>query len=466
MKEDSEFFFNPEEAMEIVQKYEDMLRHNRSFFFDVVDFENIIDYYISSDDSQRASEAVNIAYNMHPYSSEIQMKKAELLVIDKKYAEALDILKVLVKIDPENSELHYLKGQAHLALGENKSAHESFWYATNSFSEDKVDLLYRIAALYQDIDEDNYALRYLLYAHSINRRALGVLFELGFCYERLGNLQKSEEFYNLYLDINPFSTSVWYNLGILHTRKGEFAKALEAYDFALAVDPANASALHNQANTYATIEKYSEAAEAFAELLKYEPENPRIYASIGECFEKLGQFDKAFEMYHKSLGFDPQYADAYFGMGVAYLKQEQLGLALENIKKAITFEPDNYDYWLGLAKVLFEMGSDKEAMDAYREATTLNPDEPDAYIGIAELLLFEEKFVSVEELYHEVNEKFSDNAALKVLYAAALYLQGKSKLAITILKKAKKLNVFAVDEFFAVVSVIDDPKFLQQLKSI
>ncbi len=466
MKEDNEFFYNPDEAMEIVQKYEDMLRHNRSFFFDVVDFENIIDYYINSDNSQRASEAVNIAYNMHPYSSEIQLKKAELLIIDKNYGEALRILKMLVKIEPQNSELHFLMGQAYLAINELNSAHEAFWYATNSLSDDKVDLLYRIASLYQDIDEPNYALRYLLYAHSIDKNALGVLFELGYCYERLADLSKSEQYYNYYLDINPFSSSVWYNVGIIYTRRGEFPKALEAYDYSLAVDPANTSALHNRANTYATIEKYAEAAESFGELLNYEPENPRIYASIGECFEKLGEFDKAFSMYNKCLELDAKFADAYFGMGVIHLKKEQLPQALENMKKAIAYEADNYDYWLGIAKVYFEKGSDEEALNAYTEATNLNPDEPDAYIGLVELKLFEEKFSSVEEIYHEVSEKFTDNAPLKILYAAALYLQGKTKLAITILKQAKKLDLFAIDEFLSVVSVIDDPKFLQQLKTI
>ena len=466
MKEENEFFYDSDETMEIVQRYEDMLKHNRSLFFDVVDFENIIEYYLNSENSQSASQAVDIAFSMHPYSSEIQIKKAELLIMDDKFNEALDILNVLVKIEPDNGELHFLKGETLLALGELNSAHESFWYATNAFSDDKVDLLYRIASLYQDIDEINFALRYLLYGYSIKKDSLNILFELGYSYEKLNELSKSEDFYNKYLDINPFSSSVWYNLGIVHTRNGEFTKALEAYGFALAIDPDNTSAIHNMANTYATIEKYAEAEKAFTELIQFEPENPRIYASIGECCEKLENYDKAFEVYNKCLEIDEMYPDAFFGMGIVNLKKDNLALALEQIKKAIEIETDNYDYWLGLAKVYFEMGSDIEAMDAYKEATNLNPDEVDAYIGIIELLLYEEKFSAVEELYHEISEKFVTNAALKILFASALYLQGKSKLALTLLKQAKKLNIFTIEEFLAVVSIIDDPKFILQLKAL
>lgn len=464
MREENEFLFGEEETMEIVQKYETMLKHNRSFFFDVVDFESIIDYYLNSDNSQRASEAVDIAYNMHPYSSEIQFKKAELYVIDKQYTEALNILKVLVKIEPDNGEIFFLKGQAHLEMGDLKPAHEAFWHSTRCFSEDKIDLLYRIASLYQDIDELNFALRYLLLAYSIDSQSLNILFELGYCYERLGDLNKSEKYYNHYLDVNPFSSSVWYNLGIVYTRNGDFAKALEAYDFALAVEPTNSSAIHNKANTLATIEKYEEAAVSFTDLLEFEPENARIYASIGECHEKLSNFDKAFEAYNKSLELQPSLSEAYYGIGVVNLKLQRFNLALENVQKAIALDSENYDFWLGLAKVKFEMGNEDEAIAAYREATTLNPDEPEAYVGLAEIKLFKESFSEVEEIYHEVGDKFSDISALKIIYAAALYLQDKPKNALNIIKQAKSISPFAVEDFLSVVSIVDDQGFLNKLK--
>ena len=450
MKEENEYFFGEEETLDIVQKYEDMLKHNRSIFFDVLDFENIIDYYLNNENAQRASQAVDIASSMHPYSSEIQIKKAELLIIDKQYTDALSILKFLVKIEPDNGEVFFLKGQAHLELGDFKLAHQAFWHSTQCFTEDKVDLLYRIGSLYQEVDEFNYSLRYFLYALGINPESLNVLFELGYCYERLGELEKSDKYYNKYLDINPFSTSVWYNLGIVHTRKGEFPKALESYDYALAIEPSNSSAIHNKANTLATIEKYKEAAESFTDLLEFEPENPRIFASIGECYEKLGKYDISLEYYNKSLKILPTLSEAHFGIGVVNLKNQRYNLALESIRKAIALEPENYDYWLGLAKAKFDMGDEEEAIQAYREATTLNPDEPDAYIGLSEIMLFRESFSEVEEIFHEVGEKFSDIPALKVIYAAALYLQDKPKIALNLIKQAKTLTPFAVEDFLSV----------------
>jgi tetratricopeptide (TPR) repeat protein len=464
MREERDYIFDEDDTFEIVQKYEDMLRQRKSFFFDVVDFEYIIDFYLNSDNAKQAAEAVRIASQIHPNSSEIQIRKAELLVINGNFKKALQLLQLLIKIESDSAEVHFLMGQSHLGLNEFEQAEKSFRQAISSFTEDRVDLLYRIASLYQEITEYNIAIRYLLYAFTIENNSLNINFELGYCFECIGEFDKSAEHYNLYLDINPFSTSVWYNLGIVYTRTGNFEKALEAYDYAIAIDPANSSAIHNKANTLATIGKYSEAIEELTELIKYEPENPRLYVSIGECYEKLCLYDKAINTYNRSLEIFPSYAEAYFGIGLVKLKTQQPNLALENINKAIAIEPENYDFWLGLARAKYEINRIDEAIDAYRQATLLNPDEPDAFIGMAETLLCKEAFADVEELYDEIAERFSETYPLKVICAAAMYLQNKPHIAIELLRGAKKIASSAIDEFFSIVSIINDDSFVSKVK--
>ncbi len=466
MREESDFFYNEDETMEVVLRFETMLKHKQSFFFDVVDFESIIDFYLSSDNSKLATEAVEIASSMHPYSTEIQLRKAEMFVINKKYSEALSILSMLERIEPDNGEVFFLKGQAYLEQKELEMANKAFWQVTECSLEDKVEMFYHIASLYQEADEVNLAIRFLLLAYSIESTSLNVLFDLGYCYERIDELGESEKYYNLYLDIAPFSSSVWYNLGIIFTRSGNFAKALEAYDFALAVDPTNVSAIHNMSNTYATLGKYGEAAKLFISLIDFEPENPRVYSSIGECYEKLEENEKAIEYFDKALKILSSLSDAYYGKALVYLKTERVNLAHENIKMALALEAENYDYWLCLAKVKFGMGKDDEAIEAYKEATLLNADEPDAFIGLAEIRLFQEDFDEVEEIYREVADKFSDNSTIKIIYAAALYLQGKSKTSIRVLKQAKIQNPFAVEEFLVIVSVVSDDDFVLELEKI
>ena len=48
MQEEFDDIFHGEEESELISRYEEMLRNNTNYFFDVFEFENIIDYYIES----------------------------------------------------------------------------------------------------------------------------------------------------------------------------------------------------------------------------------------------------------------------------------------------------------------------------------------------------------------------------------------------------------------------------------
>lgn len=466
MKDDKEFFFNEMEAFELVQRYEELIRGRKSFFFDVLEFESIINYYLDNEEFSKANETINAAIGMHPYSSEIQLLKAELLTAEKKFQEALTILEVLDKIHSEKSEVFFLKGQVYFSMGNFIKSEESFRQSINLAQDDKSELIYRISNVYFVEDEYNIAIRYLLETYSYEPKHFATLFDLGYCYEKINDIDKSYYYYNKLLDHFPFTQNVWYNLGIVLTKQGKFDEALEAYDYCLAIDPEYTSAYHNKGNTLASIERYKEATEVFKNLLEYEPENPRVYCSLGECYEKTEKFEQALEMYNKTITIDPAFAEAYYGIGVIMNERKQPNLAIDFIKKAIALEPEQYDFWLGFGKVHYELNSIEEALKAYREATILNPDEPDAYLALAEIYLYQEKFRDVENMFDEIGLKFEDNASMKVLNAAALYLSHRRKEALDVLKAAKRIDPTSIDDFFNIVSVINDDDFLNLTKQL
>lgn len=122
MRDENEFFFGDEETLEAVKKFEDSLRSRKGLFFDVYEFESIIDYYLSADNVKKASEAIDIAFRIHPNSSEIQLRKAEILMMENKFNEAQSLLNYLIKIDPFNCEVFYFVGQVNIELGKNEAS--------------------------------------------------------------------------------------------------------------------------------------------------------------------------------------------------------------------------------------------------------------------------------------------------------------------------------------------------------
>lgn len=466
MREENENYIGEDNTTEIVRRYEEKLIQNRSIFFDVFEFENIIDFYLSDDNHSRTKQAIDIAERIYPNSPEIQIKKAEYYFVKGEFNNSLSLLEYLEKFDSQNYELYFLKAQVCFELGETQKSIESFDRAIEIGTDDTIELLHRVSSFYLESDEINLALRYLLKSYQIDNTSLAVLFDLGYCYERNNALDKSIRYYNEYLDINPFSASAWYNLGIVYTKLGRFDEALEAYDYCIAVEPNYSSAYHNKGNTLASIERYEEAVKVFADLSELETDNPRVFALLGECYEKTDRLDLALDAYNKSIVIDPEYAEGYYGIGIVMAARQKLDISLNFIKRAIALDPEQYDFWLGIGRVHYDMNNIPEAINAYREATTLNPNEPDAYLALAEVLLYQEKFQEVETLVDELGNKFDSNASIKVINAAALYLSHHQKEALEMLRDAKRIDPTSIDDFFSLVSIVNDDDFVDSVKSL
>src|SRR5512136_1355366 len=125
-----------EEVNHVVQKFENMKKNNENYFFDVIEFETIIDYYIESNNSSKAFEAAAFASAQHPYSVSIQLRKARVLLDKGRAVEALRILKKLENIEPGNHEIYVSKGTALGILGDIQGAKKMFDFALTLDSDE------------------------------------------------------------------------------------------------------------------------------------------------------------------------------------------------------------------------------------------------------------------------------------------------------------------------------------------
>jgi tetratricopeptide (TPR) repeat protein len=466
MKEDYDSYLDEESEVELVGRFEENLRLNKSIFFDLHEFEGIIDYYLAGDDRTKVRKAIEVAEKIYPNSAEIQLKKAEYCLLEERYEDALHLLEHVEKVESHNPELFYLKGEIFYEMSKFSKSLLSFDRAIAVATDDRFEMLYRVSSFYLENDEVNLAIKYLLKSYREDAGTLAVLFDLGYCYERNNELDKSISYYNDYLDLNPFSASVWYNLGIIYAKQGKFDESVECYDFCIAVDPSYVSAFHNKGNTLSALERYDEAIKVFTELLSLEPDNATVYSLLGECYERVNNLNTALSCYNKAISIEPDLAEGYFGIGIVMADRQKFDLSLDFIKRAIALDPEQYDFWIGLGKLYYELNRIDEAIKAYREAITINPDEADGYLALAEALLYQEKFSEVEVLVDELGGKFGSNATIKVINAAALYLSHRQKEALAMLGDAKRLDPSSIEDFFSLVSIVNDDDFIRRVNSL
>lgn len=452
MEEDKYKYSLDEEIREAVQKFERMKRNNEKYFFDVIEFESIIDYYIESNNSVKAFEAATLAMQQHPNSVSIQIRKARVLLDKGRAVEALRILKKLENIEPGNHEIFIAKGTSLGMLGDIQGAKKAFDHALTLDSEETGNILFAIVSVLQNLNYYEHLIPYLLKLIEIEPNYSSHIYDLAYAYEKVEKYNESIFYYLKYLEEEPFSDNAWYNIGIIYDKIEEYEKALEAYDYAIAINSLNTFAIFNKANILCNLDKYSEAIPVYLEYLEHEPESFEAMTCLAECYEKSDEIKLAKKYYHDAVELDPEYAEAWFGLGVIEYNSGNAEDSLIYFRKAVRLDDENPEYWYLLGKAHYIKGELKAALSCFRESLKLDAYYNDVWIDLGKIIL-KEKLTSKAIPYLEHAYKITGNMPGINYILAVFYLHdGNCENAFRHLSVGIEIDKDSFNEFKQVFS--------------
>lgn len=448
MKEEGDYFRGTEgDTQEVVKRYEDMLRNNSRYYFDVFEFEKIIDHYLDLHNSRGAGLAAEIARQQHPYSSELQLKHAEILIAGGKFEDAETLLDLLYQIEKKNPDVLLLLGKLFLARKWTVKANSYFKQLLLENLENRQEILGTISGMFLETGDTKSALFYLEIAIAEDPENENMWFDIAYCYDREGRTDLALNAYNRFLDYDPFNDTAWYNLGLLYSKEEDHLKAQDAFEYCIAIAPVVPIYILSLAHTLATLEQYPKAIELFNELLEEDPENINAICSIGECYEKMNDFTKATAYYEKTIGLDPENAEAYYGLAVILMEKGCYFESLSMVNLALKYDDVNPEYWYGLGKVRHKLGAIPEAISAYEKAILLDENDVDSISGMAYIFIElkeEDKALKYFLRCIEISEE------VEFLLQAAIieFHKGMRDLAQEHLQKAISLDEAAGVDFF------------------
>lgn len=389
MEDDKFSFLYEEELKNAVQKFERMKKNNENYFFDVIEFESIIDYYIESNNSIKAFEAATLASEQHPNSVSIQLRKARVLLDKGRAVEALRILKKLENIEPGNHEVYVAKGTALGILGDIQGAKKMFDFALTLDSDDIGNILFSITSVLQNLNYYEYLIPYLQKLIILEPDFYAHLYDLAYAYEKTEDFENSISFYLKYLEVEPFSDSAWYNLGIIYNKQENYEKALEAYDYALAINSQNTFAIFNKGNILCNLDKYNDAIPVYHEYLENEPDNFEAMTYLAECYEKTNDLVLAKKYYHEAIDLAPEYADPWFGLGIIALESGSPDDSLIFLRKAVRLDDENPEIWYMLGKAHYAKNEKKDTLRCFREALKLDAYYSEVWTDLGRMILYD-----------------------------------------------------------------------------
>lgn len=422
-----------------VEKFEQLFRQKISIYFDVDDFEEIIEHYLFAGSYKEALKVANHACVLHPTSIPLMLKKAQLLASLNKEDHALELLTTVETLDPSNNDIFLTKGAIYSQLKNYKKAIEEYNKAV--FGADDPDFVYcNIAIEYENLGNFDKTLEYLDKALAVNPNNDLAIYEAAYCFDLLSLTEEGISFFKRLIDRNPYSTEAWFNLGVSYINAGLYEMALDALDYSLAIDNQHEHSLFHKGYVLSLLDRHAEAIDAYKESMTEDDDDPMKIYYIGECYEKLEDYENARTWFLKSIHIDPGMTDAWVGLAVCGLEDGDPEQAVKYLEKGCSLEPDNIHIRCLLGSTYYGLGQHEHGKKNYEVALKADPDDEETWLEYAETLVNVQKLREAQQLMSRGMKQSGNPVSFLYFMAAILFLREKDQEAGFFLDEAYYQN--------------------------
>lgn len=416
---------------ELLERFESGVGEGGYSFFDSGELEDIIYYYFSESELQKALKAIDYAIRQFPAEVSFQVFKAQYFLNNGEPEKALARLNSLDALDPQNPDVSLTRATVYSSMHKHAEAIKEYQKALSKVDEDLDEIHTSIAFEYQNLGDYTKAAEHLRKAIKLNKENESLLYEIGYCYEMGLMSEEAVRFFTREIDNRPYSYVAWYNLGMAYSALELYEKAIDSFDYAIAIDPSFTPAYFSKAQCYEQMEMYHEAINVYKYTFELEKPDAMTYYYIGDCYASLEKYDTAIEFYRKSISHERHFSDAWMGIGLCFVELGQHSEALSHMEQAIKLESDNAEYHIVLAETQLALGMNDEAVLAYEKASELEPYHAEIWLDYSDYYADVKKdYTKALEILENGIYYQSENSALTYRRVAYLYEAGRHKEAI------------------------------------
>jgi len=285
----------------------------------------------------------------NPDSFKTNYQLAEILFLDHKYGEAVEVLKTLAEKAGNNSEYFNLLGMCYAGLNQFPDARQAVVKAIN-LAPARADFLFNLAGIYQKAGDNESALKILKQA--------------------LAHDQNSPQ--------------IHFALGLSYFNRGSYAAALENFHMALKIQPDFPEAVFLVGRTYERLGNRPEAVAAFQKTVSMEPAYYPAHFQLALVLLKMGRTEEAVPLFERVVRLNPQFADAYYQLGKLHATRGDLRQASQEFEKCIAINPDHDDAYYQLGRVYAKLGNKEKAAQLFQEVNARKGRRGQKYEGLVE----------------------------------------------------------------------------------
>ncbi len=448
MKENNPYREDREQLRELLQQYENFKNGRNHSFIEEDAFEKIIDYYQEKEDLVRAMEAAEIAGEQFPYSSMLLIKKADILLANRRYQDALDILDKASILDGGDISLYILKTDAYLALDKQEKAVVLLEEALSLFGgEEKIELLFELADVYddyEDFDKVFDCLKMVLEDEPNNEEAL---YKICFWTDFTGRNEESIRLHQQIIDEYPYNELAWFNLGAAYQGLKLYEKSIDAYQYAITIDEKFDYAYRNMGDAYIRLRKYKEAIEVLEKVHELAKPEDVIFEAIGHCYDRLKNFAQARIHYRKASHLRMDDSKLFYKIACTYFNEGQWQSCIKQLETAMKFHKLHSEYNLLMGECKMQLGLFKVAVQYFSNVVRIRPRNSAGWESLIRCL-YKAKYFDEALEQTEAALKITAGKPLFIFYkAAVLIVLSKTKEGILQLEEAMRQSPKLLKKF-------------------
>ena len=388
---------------------------------------NAIDLF-NNNNLNECIEQLEEILTIHPANLKVLNMLLDTYIKINKAAEALKIIKKLIRLEPNKKEHQEKLIKLHQFLNddqayqsaliefhknfpsiqtariisnihiENDREEESDQVIQNFFESDKTyGELYKairhVKAGRLKLAEESY--KKVLKKDKNNIDALRLLGLLAF---KTKDYEIAERLFLKVLQLDPSFSLAWDNLAKLYRIQNKLLKSIPAFENLIKLDPRNFEALVSLGTVFIKLSKYHEGIQLYEKSLKIKPENPRVYLSLGHALKTIGERKKSEAAYQNAIKYFSLSGEAYWSLAnlktYEFSDKEIINMESSLTKNIHPNEMTQMHFALGKAyesKRQFDKSFEHYAEGNWQQRKQISYNAEDYKISIDELIDFFDK---------------------------------------------------------------------------